>query len=214
MISPYFRKNEGTTLHLHRSSTCLIAKNSSLSATKDNKSISVDEKKLSSGKTTISVREKNHHKSSFFVNSPISCSGSILKKDKTKKRNIDFLSALLNNKDNEFDDNQCERVLLSTKINEKKKKEACAICAPHIQNGIQHFQMCHIFCERWENFLNNNNKKNSNSCLEYANYAIQQSCRHLCLYGCYLRAFAPFREWVMLRNEVHKMTDVSVGEWK
>ena len=50
------------------------------------------------------------------------------------------------------------------------------------------------------------------SCLEVAAIAAEESVRHLCVNGCYLKAYSPCRDWIELRQAIHHHTDVPVGK--
>ena len=50
------------------------------------------------------------------------------------------------------------------------------------------------------------------SCLEVAAIAAEESVRHLCANGCYLKAYSPCRDWIEFRHAIHQHTDVPVGK--
>ena len=52
----------------------------------------------------------------------------------------------------------------------------------------------------------------SSSCLEVASIVAEESVRHLCVNGCYLKAYSPCRDWIELRQTIHQHTDVPVGK--
>jgi hypothetical protein len=51
------------------------------------------------------------------------------------------------------------------------------------------------------------------SCIELVGSLIEKQVRHLCQHGCYLRAFAPCREWIALSKDIDEQFDQPAGKF-
>lgn len=51
----------------------------------------------------------------------------------------------------------------------------------------------------------------TDECFKRAEQHLDQSVRHLCAHRCYMRAFAPCRDWLLLRKTIHEVADATVG---
>lgn len=87
----------------------------------------------------------------------------------------------------------------------------CNICKVKLSLAIEHFNECSIFRNTIKTLLLNeiqltnsdNDPRNPTTCCRYnilIEEYIQYSVRHICSNLCYLRAFAPFREWIQLHQ--------------
>jgi hypothetical protein len=56
-------------------------------------------------------------------------------------------------------------------------------------------------------------QQKSACCVEEIGFLAEHQLRHLCRHGCYLKAFAPSRDWVTLRQTIHRRTDQSMGAY-
>jgi hypothetical protein len=84
----------------------------------------------------------------------------------------------------------------------------CSTCGSVIDGAIKHFQSCSIFQQHWrERSL----CSDAEECWKRAERHLDRSVRHLCSNRCYMRAFAPCRDWLSLRNSTHQLTDLSIG---
>jgi len=122
-----------------------------------------------------------------------------------------------------------------------KKKFWCHNCSPVVKEATSHFMHCPTFSEQFHKITSNrqqtemqvegrifqNNRyctPNINACeielecWEELGRIIDGCTRHLCKNKCYLRAFAPIRDWRSLRDEISEMTgkspDHHLGRWK
>ena len=119
-----------------------------------------------------------------------------------------------------------------------KSPTICEFCTVIVQDSIRHFKQCNIFQERYDRTLQGFNQtrrlqRNRNivaiqeqdnddkhhhtmcqTCLDVAAQAAEASVRHLCSHGCYLKAFAPCRDWIQLRKTLHDETDMPLGTYE
>jgi hypothetical protein len=84
----------------------------------------------------------------------------------------------------------------------------CSTCGSVIDGAIKHFRSCPIFQEHWRDFSLCSGEE---ECWKRAELHLDRSVRHLCSGRCYMRAFAPCRDWLSLRNSIHQLTDLSIG---
>lgn len=134
-------------------------------------------------------------RSSYFVKSPVSCFGTVQKLGA-------FVCTL-----SDSDPTQL-------KCQGQGGIQICSECITFTNDGLSHFYMCDTFRSSYERNICTLQKKIGEQtlpCWKQADFAIQQSVRHLCPYRCYLRAFAPLREWLALRRHVHALTDFPLG---
>lgn len=94
--------------------------------------------------------------------------------------------------------------------------DVCSECQPVIDDALQRFEQCHLFQKERKlamTLLTTSNGTTSQSCVEIVDeLAKQHMLRHLCDHQCYLRAFAPQRDWFALRNAVKDHCSHSVHE--
>lgn len=86
--------------------------------------------------------------------------------------------------------------------------DVCSECQPVIDDALQRFEQCHLFQKERKQAMMllttaTSSGSTSQSCVEsVGELAKQHMLRHLCDHQCYLRAFAPQRDWLALRNAV------------
>lgn len=104
-----------------------------------------------------------------------------------------------------------------------RSKSICTSCQPVIVDALRHFECCHIFREKKSNAkLSYGRSVGCEAVVSEADHAAT-SCtervgrlaendwvRHLCPNQCFLRAFAPSRDWIALRRALHCQTNASV----
>lgn len=90
-------------------------------------------------------------------------------------------------------------------------------CQRLAQAARAQFAHCPFFVDkqrggiRQANAIPSNNEE-SMSCCDRKTLAFQNSVCHLCPHGCFLRAFAPLREWHSLRAAIAEQSSVSPGK--
>jgi hypothetical protein len=93
----------------------------------------------------------------------------------------------------------------------------CEACEFVIQNALRHFEGCPTFKKEFHLRLKleicRASTTNDLPCVHVASSLIEKCVRHLCVQKCFLRAFAPSRDWVALRKTIHELTDEPLGEW-
>jgi hypothetical protein len=152
-------------------------------------------RKRSSPSHTSSTRKKNasqSSKSSYFNRSPLSCFGSI----------------------------ERLRPLIFTLSQKPKPKSVCLgsdncdCCKSIINDVLSKFYLCDQFRSHWEcrPIVLTTNGQKTLTCWEKADSSLQNCARHLCQHRCYMRAFAPVREWIALREQVHEETELPLGK--
>jgi hypothetical protein len=141
------------------------------------------DKRRRTGHTTHSV-------SCYFVQSPSSAWGS-----------VNSLQSLLFRLTNATEP-KCRR------RSRPNSSLCCSTCVSIIDNAIGHFRFCSIFQEQWREL---SLRSDAEECWKDAELHLDRSVRHLCSNRCYMRAFAPCRDWLSLRNSIHHLTDLSVG---
>lgn len=133
--------------------------------------------------------------SSYFIQSPSSVWGSV-----TSNRSLLFWLTTTK----AADVPACRR-----RKDAPQNSLSCRPCAATIDAAIGPFQCCSIFRERWQE--QRSCGSGESECWKRAENVLDQSLRHLCLHRCYMRAFAPCRDWFLLRKDLHQMTDISLG---
>jgi hypothetical protein len=141
------------------------------------------DKRRRTGHTTHSV-------SCYFVESPSSSWGSV--------KSLQSLLGTLTN----ATEPRCQR------RRRPNSSLCCSTCGSVIDHAVKHFQSCSIFQEHWSELSLCNDPE---ECWKRAELHLDRSVRHLCSDRCYMRAFAPYRDWLSLRNSIHQLTDLSVG---
>ncbi|CAJ1940174.1 unnamed protein product [Cylindrotheca closterium] len=86
----------------------------------------------------------------------------------------------------------------------------CHSCQSIVQSAMAHFQECPLFRERLkdEEF----GLDTSSTCTRQMEERMEHAIRHLCPHQCFLKAYAPSREWVFFRKEIHERTDERIDE--
>ena len=94
----------------------------------------------------------------------------------------------------------------------QRSESSCSCSSAIINDALSHFYYsCEIFRSAYESYhQHTKGNYDSASCLEKANVRILYSARHLCPHRCYLRAFSPVREWLLLHKSVNEKTDHSL----
>jgi hypothetical protein len=131
-----------------------------------------------------------HSSSCYFVESPSSARGS-----------VNSLQSLIFRLTNATETRCRRRSRLNSSL-------CCSTCGSVIDGAIKHFRSCSIFQEHWREL---SLCSDAEECWKRAELHLDRSVRHLCPDRCYMRAFAPCRDWLSLRNTIHQLTDLSVG---
>jgi hypothetical protein len=84
----------------------------------------------------------------------------------------------------------------------------CSSCEVLVDGAVKHFRSCSIFEENWRDLSSCSGVE---ECWKRAELHLDRSVRHLCPHRCYMRAFAPCRDWFSLRKSIHQLTDLSIG---
>ena len=135
-------------------------------------------------------------RSNYFLRSPVSTYGAVMQMEP-------FLFSLSDNFPS-----------VIPRCQQRTAESPCDSCIPIINEALSHFFMCKAFQECYPDILKKLQHNNSSiPCWKQSDQAIQQSVRHLCPYRCYLRAYSPFREWLFVRRDVHKVTDFPLGKF-
>jgi len=106
-------------------------------------------------------------------------------------------------------------------------RDACDSCLKILRDeALRHFEACPIFRKELEASISNENitvdcptvirNNRKLTCVERVGQWVEaHSLRHLCTNQCYLRAFAPSREWMLLRTKVNKITPIGevLNDW-
>jgi len=93
----------------------------------------------------------------------------------------------------------------STKL--KEEEESCCAVVEAEQHEIEeaakrHFHSCPIFQERWDHHQQNLHLSADESWEALLDERLQWAVRHLCPCKCYMRAYAPYRDWWALRQRL------------
>jgi hypothetical protein len=80
-------------------------------------------------------------------------------------------------------------------------------CQRLVESASLQFAHCETFQE--SSSKNSSTCKAKSHCCDECTLDFQRRLCHLCPHGCYLRAFAPLREWHSLRESVAEISDVS-----
>ena len=158
------------------------------------------------GKTLV---DANGATSDYFLRSPSSAYGSIQSLGPLVYTWIDS-----SNRD-EIHLN-CSRLTSSSDNNGKP----CDTCSKILmKDAFRHFRDCPVFREKLDFYSWNSNRTGSSdhaggnnrhsSCVEVVGrWAEEHALRHLCPNQCFLRAFAPSRDWMVLRKNLKKVTPI------
>ena len=106
-------------------------------------------------------------------------------------------------------------------------RKPCPYCESILRKAFRHFRACPTFLnEQYGTTIITADKRNekckwsqeaiSIPCVELAGrWAEQYSLRHLCPNQCFLRAFAPSREWMILRKKLAQYTPIGtiLDDW-
>ena len=87
---------------------------------------------------------------------------------------------------------------------------SCKCCSTIVNDAMSHFYSCDLFRSRYESYEAGNSQISA-VCLEKANSRILYSARHLCPKRCYLRAFSPVRESLLLQKSVRELREAPLG---
>jgi hypothetical protein len=92
----------------------------------------------------------------------------------------------------------------------KSCSNVCSSCAAVINSSLVHFTPCPEFSKyiKEHDWIK---PGETLSCVESTGKIIEKGVRHLCSNRCFLRAFAPSREWVFFRKALHELTDESLS---
>ena len=102
--------------------------------------------------------------------------------------------------------------LVPPNMEEMFAEESSCSCKSLAEAARAQFQHCPIFQETRRSYLQssrNAQRTSSVSCCVEQIVELHASLRHLCPQGCYLRAFAPLREWHSLRAMVAERSETS-----
>lgn len=93
----------------------------------------------------------------------------------------------------------------------------CESCEKFVGLVLDHFRTCPVFCDSWAangDHADGADKWAKHSqCWKRAERRVQRSVRHLCPFRCYMRAYAPLRNWHSLRLMViEKLYPISVDQ--
>lgn len=127
--------------------------------------------------------------SRYFLHSPSSAIGSV-------RSMPSFLRALVS--------------LEEEKTIELEEGTCSCQCLAQVASDAQ-FAHCPIFQEARQS--NAKQKKERSSCCDEQTLDFHRSICHLCPHACYLRAFAPLREWHYLRASCAEISESSPGTW-
>lgn len=90
---------------------------------------------------------------------------------------------------------------------------SCESCQKVLVSVVKHFSSCQDFDMTKIQVPNTNNvDKDNQSCIDILSPLIEYQVRHLCPFGCYLRAYAAYRDWITLRQTLQSNTNVPVGK--
>jgi hypothetical protein len=169
-----------------------------------------------------SKRCRSRPRSDYFLKAPSSAHGAVASlgpllltwTSKVEYCNFDFAR-------------QCERRRRTedafSQTDDSTSSAMCTTCQPIIDNALRRFEACPVFqtqkqisFQRIPSDMNNTNK--FLSCVEMVDkVAQQQLLRHLCDNQCYLRGFAPQRDWLALRQLVQEHStqslDILLKDW-
>lgn len=95
------------------------------------------------------------------------------------------------------------------------------------KDAFRHFRSCPVFREKLRNYSNKNLETSSfvgavednefqPTCVEIVGrWAEEHALRHVCPNQCFLRAFAPSRDWLILRKNVKAITPIGdlLNDW-
>lgn len=145
---------------------------------------------------------ENAARSQFFERSPCSTFGAI-------ETSGSLLNCLTGNGGNEV----IAREECYAQEHPLDPRTYCVPCRDLINKGTLHFRSCSIFCERWQQWTPSGSRhQHQKHCLQLAEQRIDHSVRHLCQEQCYLKAFAPQREWLDLRSSIRESINQPVSE--
>ena len=115
--------------------------------------------------------------------------------------------------------------LLHTSISTSNRKPCNPCWKILTEEGFRHFLDCPIFEKELDTFITNSEfakflssgkYDNKSTCVELVGrWAEEHSLRHLCPNQCFQRAFAPSREWIVLRKTLAKFRPIGevLNDW-
>ena len=93
----------------------------------------------------------------------------------------------------------------STKLKEEEER-CCAVDGAEQHEteeaAKRHFHSCPIFRQRWDHHQQNQHLSADESWEALLDERLQWAVRHLCPCKCYMRAYAPYRDWWALRQRL------------
>lgn len=155
---------------------------------------------------SANIHEKKMPSSLYFQKSPSSTYGSIRSLGSLIGTWTGCTSAVCRKKDNETANFPTTSGTISPSFDLK----ICHACYPIIQSAMAHFQECHCFQKRLQTLVLQGDT--SLPCTLQMESKIQEAVCHLCPHQCFVKAFAPSREWVFFRKELHERTDEPIDD--
>eukprot|EP00536_Pseudo-nitzschia_multiseries_P001182 jgi/Psemu1/180184/e_gw1.14.63.1 len=154
--------------------------------------------------------------SDYFLHSPSSAYGSVLSLGP-------LVYTWISSSDCQEIRSNCER----RQSPYENIRDACDPCLQILRaETFQHFEACPIFRKELEACVSNPSvtdgkpfvirKHQKSTCVErVGQWAEAHLLRHLCPNQCYLRAFAPSREWMLLRTKLEKLSPIgeALNDW-
>lgn len=169
--------------------------------------------------SNTSVDAVNRATSNYFLRSPSSAHGSV--------RSLGPLVYTWIGRSN-CDDirSNCLRRVSSSDRNAKP----CDACSKILkEDAFRHFRYCPVFRQELDAYNMNaeqhagyysahvgGDHHQTTTCVELVGrWAEERALRHLCTNQCFLRAFAPTREWMMLRKNLKNLTPIGeiLNDW-
>ena len=145
---------------------------------------------------------RNGATSDYFLRSPSSAYGSVLSLGP-------LVCTWIDSRNHDEIRSKCSRQISSS------SGKPCDECSVLLQEAFQHFRNCSFFRQKLDSFHTNFDGMEKNNpqatCLEVVGqWAERHALRHLCTNQCFLRAFAPSRDWLSLRK--HLKTIAPIGD--
>ena len=144
--------------------------------------------------------DRNGVTSDYFLRSPSSAYGSV--------RSLGSLVyTWIGSRSRDEIRSRCTR-----RISGYQSGKPCEECSKILaQEAFRHFQDCSIFQRALDSCKVNFDRDTQATCVEVVGrWAEQHALRHLCTNQCFLRAFAPSRDWLSLRK--HLKTIAPIGD--
>lgn len=107
------------------------------------------------------------------------------------------------------------RTLIPSNVEDTAELDEISSCSCQrlAQAASAQFANCSIFQQRQSSTATTtiSTREKEISCCDKETLELQSRVCHLCPHGCYLRAFAPLREWHYLRASVAELSEASPG---